>query len=192
VSMIRALGTVTLVAILLSNAAWAASIQGSTSVFGFFTSDPRPFSLGDDLNYFGVSASGQTGDYLRTGRTSPFNLVTSTGAANNGTFFTFEDALLAGGPVFTFTITETTTASISLDTLSVVGRGTVDDGAFGFDPTISSFRFTYAGISNAFGGGAGATLAIVTPPAAIPLPAGAPLIIGALVSLAWLRRRRGV
>ncbi len=177
-------------------AAVAVTIDGQTSTGGLYTVSVAPFAIGDDITLGSTATSaGSLGDFagVLTGvdfGPGGLTLDTEVGAANAGKSFTFAD----GVDVFTFTFDTTDVASLVSDSLVFFGLGTITSTTF--DPSPGSFNLSVAGIGTSEAPNGFYNLFIASPPEntpeipLVPLPAAAPLLLGAFGLLALARRRR--
>jgi hypothetical protein len=188
----------TLAALALAGSVGAASavpIDGRSEIIASFnvTNDADGsggVTLGDTVSFsqFGAGAGTDLGDFDAAGSFSSFSLFLSAvpSSNNSGTSLSFGS--------FAFDLSTTEAASTSAGGLTLFALGTVDDdGSTAVDYTAGPGSLRLAISSPALTGFA--TIFIASPPerlpdtAVIPLPAGAPLLLGGLGLLAFLRRR---
>lgn len=156
---------------------------------GFYQTDSGDdIAEGETLNFFGVQVSNINATAgVDLDGLSPFSVVGvsgpfvfANGGGNSGLSFTFADG---GSSVFTLA------SSFNL-TLPVTPTGTYSlDGLGDLDGEAGSFGFSTTGT----GTGGAFTMSVAVPPIVeppiIPLPAAAPLLLGALGALALARRK---
>ncbi|WP_136439206.1 VPLPA-CTERM sorting domain-containing protein [Pacificoceanicola onchidii] len=167
----------------------ASTVNGVLDGTGLRT-DGGTVSLGASLSFI-TTGTISSGEYAGYTLSSIDPLTMATGAVNNGESFSASDGI----DFVTFTITDTAVASINSNGpgtpagWSLAGYVSVLGTNTGLAPSAS---FSLAGTSVE---GAGFTFFIqtppqdFTPPSEVPLPAGMPLLLGALGGLAFLRRK---